>query len=238
MGKWDSAAASRELELEIELPGSLARAWRCGCGRGERRAAGGGGEAGGGDASGPEASNSQPACEAAAPAARASLRPGAGRIDIPRRRVARSTAMHSARDLAGSPARWRGGALLVTSRGMCLGGASRRLRTPPLAVFFRPRASFRNASGVCSSCRAQRSEGSGAVVVDFRLPSSHGVSRDRAFLSIFTYKTTLLPRLVTPAKVPDMAAQLQGMFRAPWGFVSAKIKFITVGSRRNGHPQI
>ena len=49
---------------------------------------------------------------------------------------------------------------------------------------------------------------------------------------------TSLPRLVTPAKVPDMAAQLQGMFGTPWGFVSAKIKFLTVGSRRNGHPQI
>ena len=169
MGRWDSAAASRELELELELPGSLARGWRRDCGNGERKVAGGGGEAGGGDASGPDASNSQTSCEAAAPAARARPRPGAGRIDIPRRRVARSTAMHSARDLAGSPARWRGGALLVTSRGMCLGGASRLLRTPPLAVFFRPRASFRNASGVCSSCRAQRSEGSGAVVVDFRL---------------------------------------------------------------------
>ena len=47
-----------------------------------------------------------------------------------------------------------------------------------------------------------------------------------------------LPRLVTPAKVTDMAAQLQGMFRTPWGFVSAKIKFLTVSSRRNGHPQI
>ena len=57
-----------------------------------------------------------------------------------------------------------------------------------------------------------------------------------------TYKTThtSLPRLVTPAKVPDMAAQLQGtcMFGTPWGFVSAKIKFLTVGFRRNGHPQI
>jgi len=52
------------------------------------------------------------------------------------------------------------------------------------------------------------------------------------------YKTTSLPRLVTAAKVPDMAAQLQGMFGTPWGFVSAKIKFLTVGSRRNGHPQI
>jgi hypothetical protein len=38
---------------------------------------------------------------------------------------------------------------------------------------------------------------------------------------------------VTPTKVPNMAAQLQGMFRTPWGFVSAKIKFLTVGSRRN-----
>ena len=53
-----------------------------------------------------------------------------------------------------------------------------------------------------------------------------------------TYKVASLPRLVTPAKVPDMAAQLQGMFGTPWGFVSAKIKFLTVGSRRNGHPQI
>ena len=52
------------------------------------------------------------------------------------------------------------------------------------------------------------------------------------------YKTTSLPRLVTPAKVPDMVAQLQGMLRTPWVFVSAKIKFLTVGSRRNGHPQI
>ena len=115
VGRWDSAAASRELELELELPGSLARGWRRDCGNGERKVAGGGGEAGGGDASGPEASNSQPACEAAAPATRASLRPGAGRIDIPRRRVARSTAMHSARDLAGSRARWRAGALLAPS---------------------------------------------------------------------------------------------------------------------------
>ena len=118
MGRWDSAAASRELELELELPGSLARAWRSDCGRGVRRAVGGGGRASGSGASKPKASYSQTACEAAAPAARARLRPGAGRIDIPRRRVARSTAMHSARDLAGSPARWRGGALLVTSRGM------------------------------------------------------------------------------------------------------------------------
>ena len=47
-----------------------------------------------------------------------------------------------------------------------------------------------------------------------------------------------LPRLVTAAKVPDMAAQLQGMFGTPLGFVSAKIKFLTVGSLRNGHPQI
>jgi len=38
----------------------------------------------------------------------------------------------------------------------------------------------------------------------------------------FTYKTTSLPRLVTPAKVPDMAAQLQGMFGIPLDFVSAK----------------
>jgi hypothetical protein len=52
------------------------------------------------------------------------------------------------------------------------------------------------------------------------------------------YKTASLPRLVTTAKVPDMAAQLQGMFGTPWGFVLAKIKFLTVGSRRNGHPQI
>ena len=27
-GRWDLAAASRELELGLELPGSLARAWR------------------------------------------------------------------------------------------------------------------------------------------------------------------------------------------------------------------
>ena len=33
---------------------------------------------------------------------------------------------------------------------------------------------------------------------------------------------------MTPAKVPDMASQLQGMFGTPWGFVSAKIKFLTV----------
>jgi hypothetical protein len=52
------------------------------------------------------------------------------------------------------------------------------------------------------------------------------------------YKVASLPRLVTPAKAPDMAAQLQGMFGTPLGFVSAKIKFLTVGSRRNGHPQI
>ena len=56
--------------------------------------------------------------------------------------------------------------------------------------------------------------------------------------SIFPYKVASLPTLVTPAKVPDMAAQLQGMFRTPLGFVSAKIKFLIVGSRRNGHPQI
>ena len=31
-----------------------------------------------------------------------------------------------------------------------------------------------------------------------------------------------LPRLVTPAKVPDMAAQLQGMLGTPLGFVSTK----------------
>ena len=36
-------------------------------------------------------------------------------------------------------------------------------------------------------------------------------------------KTTSLPRLVTPAKAHDMAAQLQGMFETPLGFVSAKI---------------
>jgi hypothetical protein len=56
--------------------------------------------------------------------------------------------------------------------------------------------------------------------------------------SIFPYKVASLPTLVTPAKVPDMAAQLQGMFRTPWGFISAKMLFLTVGSRRNGHPQI
>ena len=162
MGKWDSAAASRELELGIELPGSLARAWRCGCGRGERRAAGGGGEAGGGDASGPKASHSQPACEAAAPAARASLRPGAGRIDIPRRRVARSTAMHSARDLAGSRARWRAGALLapsscmwhqrcqsaphhpVTRRGL---PPARLIQKRERGLFFMPRTAVRRLGG-------------------------------------------------------------------------------------------
>ena len=33
---------------------------------------------------------------------------------------------------------------------------------------------------------------------------------------------------MTTAKVPDMAAQLQGMFGTPWGFVSAKIKLLTV----------
>jgi hypothetical protein len=43
---------------------------------------------------------------------------------------------------------------------------------------------------------------------------------------------------VTPAKVPDMAAQLQGTFRPPWGFVTAKTIFLTVSSNRNGHPQI
>ena len=31
--------------------------------------------------------------------------------------------------------------------------------------------------------------------------------------SIFPYKVASLPRLVTAAKVPDMAAQLQGMFK-------------------------
>jgi len=36
-------------------------------------------------------------------------------------------------------------------------------------------------------------------------------------------KVASLPRLVTPAKVPAMAAQLQGMFETPLGFVSAKI---------------
>jgi hypothetical protein len=35
-----------------------------------------------------------------------------------------------------------------------------------------------------------------------------------------------------------MAAQLQGMLRTPLGFVSTKTKFLTVGSLRNGHPQI
>ena len=64
------------------------------------------------------------------------------------------------------------------------------------------------------------------------------VQRECGFQLDQHYKTTLLPRLVTPAKVPDMAAQLQGMFGTPWGFVLAKIKFLTVGSRRNGHPQI
>ena len=63
-------------------------------------------------------------------------------------------------------------------------------------------------------------------------------SRRSKICSLSSYKTTSLPRLVTPAKVPYMAAQLQGMFGTPWGFVSAKIKFLTVGSRRNGHPQI
>ena len=74
------------------------------------------------------------------------------------------------------------------------------------------------------------------------LISESGSERNRVLadfnLMRTKYKTTSLPRLVTPAKVPDMAAQLQGMFRTPWGFVSAKIKFLTVGSRRNGHPQI
>jgi len=37
------------------------------------------------------------------------------------------------------------------------------------------------------------------------------------------YKVASLPRLLTPVKVPDMAAQLQGMFGTPLGFVSAKI---------------
>ena len=54
----------------------------------------------------------------------------------------------------------------------------------------------------------------------------------------YAYKVTSLPRLVTPAKVPDMASQLYGMFVTPLGFVSAETKFLTVGSRRNGHPQI
>ena len=31
----------------------------------------------------------------------------------------------------------------------------------------------------------------------------------------YAYKLTSLPRLVTPANVPDMAAQLQGMFGIP-----------------------
>jgi hypothetical protein len=57
-------------------------------------------------------------------------------------------------------------------------------------------------------------------------------------LAIFPCKVASLPRLVTPAKVPDMAAQLQGMFRTPSGFVSTKTYFLTVGSRRNGHHQI
>jgi hypothetical protein len=55
---------------------------------------------------------------------------------------------------------------------------------------------------------------------------------------LYKVRIASLPRLVTPAKVPDMAAQLQGMFGTPWGFVSAKTKFLTVSSRRNGHPQI
>jgi hypothetical protein len=60
-----------------------------------------------------------------------------------------------------------------------------------------------------------------------------------ALLSLYVTSTIAsLPRLVTPAKAPDMAAQLQGMLGTPLGFVSAKIKFLTVGSLRNGHPQI
>jgi len=57
-------------------------------------------------------------------------------------------------------------------------------------------------------------------------------------LAIFQDKVASLPRLVTPAKVHEMAAQLHCMFRTPLVFASAKIQFLTVGSRRNGHPQI
>ena len=58
-------------------------------------------------------------------------------------------------------------------------------------------------------------------------------------LSVRSHKEVAsLPRLVTPANVPDMASQLQGMFGTPLGFVSVKFSFLTVGSRRNGHPQI
>jgi hypothetical protein len=41
-------------------------------------------------------------------------------------------------------------------------------------------------------------------------------------LAIFPIQSSLTSRLVTPAKVSDMAAQLPGMFRTPVGFVSAK----------------
>ena len=58
------------------------------------------------------------------------------------------------------------------------------------------------------------------------------------FSWIALYKVASLPRLLTPVKVPDMAAQLQDILGTPLGFVSAKISFLTIGSRRNGHHQI
>jgi hypothetical protein len=97
---------------------------------------------------------------------------------------------------------------------------------------FRRRASIRNAHPVKMVLAA------GPQGPTF-IPGSH--EKGPSFFlpgSIFPYKTTSLPRLVTPAKVPDIAVQLQGMFGTPWGFVTAKIKFVTVGSRRNGHSQI